>query len=99
MMGVDGKLSGGFVPNARKVKITLQADSASNKIFDDWNAAQETAKEVYIASGVIALQGTGQKYQATRGFLTGYSPMPAAKKVLQPRTFEITFESITPVPV
>lgn len=99
LMGVDGKLSGGYVPNPTKIKLTLQADSQSNKLFDDWQAAQKAAGELYTASGIITLQGTGQKYQLTKGFLTSYSPMPGAKKILQPRAFEITFESCNLSPV
>lgn len=99
MMGVDGKLSGGFVPVPRVQTIMLQADSPSCVIFDDWNAAQESAREIYIANAIITLQGTGQKYALNRGIMTGYSPMPAAKKVLQPRKFVITFESCTLSPV
>jgi hypothetical protein len=34
-----------------------------------------------------------------RGILTGYNPMPSAKKILQPRKFVITFESVTLSPV
>jgi hypothetical protein len=99
VMGVDGKLSGGFVPVPRVIDIMLQADSASNQIFDDWNAAQESARELYIASAIISLQGTSQKYSLTRGIMTSYSPMPTAKKILQPRKFVITFESCTPSPI
>lgn len=99
MMGVDGKLSGGFVPVPRPQTIMLQADSVSNQIFDDWQAAQESARELYIATAIISLQGTSQKYALNRGILTSYSPMPAAKKVLQPRKYVITFESVTLSPI
>lgn len=98
MMGVDGKLSGGFTPYPTKLHITLQADSASNAIFDNWLAAQSAAKETYIANAAISLPGTGDKFIFTRGFLTGGSPMAGAKKVLQSRKFEITFESVSKAP-
>lgn len=97
-MGVDGHLSAGYVPQAYPLTIMLQADSVSNKIFDDWHNAQKSSKEVYIASGIITLQGTGQKYSMTRGFLTSYNPQPGAKKILQPRKFVITFEDISQAP-
>lgn len=99
MMGVDGRLSGGFVPQPRPQTIMLQADSPSCQIFDDWQAAQESARELYIASAIISLQGTSQKYSLNRGILFSYSPMPAAKKVLQPRKFIITFESVSLSPI
>lgn len=99
LMGVDGKLSGGYVPTPIPQTIMLQADSNSNAIFDDWYYAQKAAGELYIASAIIALQGTSQKYSMNRGILTGYNPMPSAKKILQPRKFVITFESVTLSPV
>jgi hypothetical protein len=99
MMGVDGKLSGGYVPYPTKLHVTLQADSPSNAIFDNWLSAQAAAKELYIANAVISLPGTGDKYTFTRGFLTTASPMSASKKMLQPRRFVITFESCTKAPL
>ena len=97
-MGVDGILSAGFVFVARVQKITLQADSASNLIFDTWNTQQEAAQDVYPASGLLRLPGIATKFTQTKGFLTGYKPAPAGKKVLQPRTYEITWERVAPAP-
>ena len=98
MMGVDGKLSGGYTPYPTKLHVTLQADSPSIPVFDHWMAAQVAAKEVYIANAAISLQGTGEKFILTRGFLTSGSPMAPAKKTLGPRKFEITFEQCSKAP-
>jgi hypothetical protein len=99
VMGVDGRLSGGYKPVPTVLDITLQADSPSVAIFDNWLAAQKAAKEAYVANAMIQLQGTGEKYAFTRGFLTSITPMAAAKKILQPRKFVITFESCDKSPV
>lgn len=98
VMGVDGLLSAGYTPYPTEIEITLQADSASMVVFDTWMAAQDTAREVFFANLTVALPGTGQKYACTRGALTGASKMPASKKILQPRKFKITFQSVTPSP-
>lgn len=98
MMGVDGVLSGGFTFVAIPQSITLQADSASNRVFDTWWTQMQAAEDVYIASGLIRLPSIVTKFTQTRGFLTGYKPVPAAKKTLQPRTYEITWERIAPSP-
>lgn len=98
MMGVDGVLSGGFVYVQIPQEITLQADSASNRFFDTWWAQMQAAKDIYAAAGLIQLPSVLTKFIQTKGFLTGYSPAPQAKKVLQPRRFEITWESILPAP-
>lgn len=97
-MGVDGLLSGGYVPYSTKLTLTLQADSASSAMFETVLAAQVAAKEIYIWDGVVIIQGTGQKYNFTKGFLRNASPMPSAKKILQPRKFMIEFEACTPSP-
>lgn len=96
MIGIDGKLSGGFVFVAIKQGITLQADSDSNGVFEQWWAQQQVLGDPLTANGVISLKGINRKWTLSKGFLTGYPPMPDAGKVLQPRKYEITWESISP---
>jgi hypothetical protein len=98
LMGVDGVLSGGFVYVAIAWEISLQADSLSNQVFDTWWTQMQAAKDVYIAQGVIRLPSISTKFNLTNGYLTGYKPAPAAKKILQPRRYELTFNSIAPAP-
>jgi hypothetical protein len=97
-MGVDGILSGGFVYVAIMWEISLQADSLSNLIFDTWWTQMQAAKDVYIAQGIIRLPSISTKFNLVNGYLTGYKPAPAAKKVLQPRRYELTFNTIAPAP-
>lgn len=97
-MGVDGRLSAGFVPYPTVQEITLQADSPSMAVFDNILSAQASQREVYVINATILLPGTGQKYAMTRGFMTTASPMPGVKKILQPRKFTIVYESCTPAP-
>lgn len=98
-MGVDGKLSSGYTPYPVPFKLVLQADSPSMSIFDNLIAAQDAVNEVMRVDATILLQGNGDKYALTKGTLTKFTPMPDNKKILQPRTFEITFESRTKSPV
>lgn len=98
LMGVDGVLSAGFIYAEVPQDIHLQADSPSNAIFDTWWSQMQAARDVYEASGLILLPGLKSKFQQTRGFLTGYKPVPAGKRVLQPRTYQITWERIAPAP-
>ena len=94
-MGVDGKLSAGFVPVAVRQGFTLQADSDSVEIFERWYQAQQAAREVYFAQGSTYLPSVQRKYAARRGVLQGYSPLPPAQKVLQPRKFSILWEAVS----
>ena len=95
-MGVDGNLSAGFVNAAVKWNITLQADSLSNLVFDNLYIAQKQVQEVYKIQGVVVLPGLGTKWEMKNGFMTSYQPLPDAKKVLQPRRYQITWESVNP---
>ncbi len=98
LMGVDGKLSGGFVFKEVDQTFALQADSASNDFFDAWKNAQEAAHDVFTSQGIITLFTLGSKWTMRNGFLTGYTPIPAVKKLVQPRKYKITWESMTRVP-
>lgn len=99
LMGVDGTLSGGYTPYPVKQKIVLQADSASLSVFDQWRQAMDQAKEAYPASMTIVAPSIGKVFTFLQGFLTGSMPAPPGKKVLQPQTFEITFQSVTAAPI
>jgi hypothetical protein len=99
MMGVDGILSAGYVPQKKTMHITLQADSTSMAFFESWYAAGEAAQDVFIGSGVILQPSVGKKYVLTRGFLKNYTPIADAKKILQPRKFSIEWNAVVPVPL
>jgi hypothetical protein len=94
-MGVDGRMTAGFVPNPVKQTITLQADSPSKGIFTAVIQAMKTAREVFYISGSIALPSTGESFTLTRGILTNAKQIPDAQKVLQPVDFTITWESVS----
>lgn len=98
-MGVDGILSGGFVYVEVMQNITLQADSASNDFFDVLHAQMVAAGDIYPISGLIILPSITTKWALQNGFLTGYKPAPDAKKILQPRKYQITWNRIVPAPM
>lgn len=94
IMGVDGKLSAGkiFVPLVQN--IVLQADSKSNDVFDGWNAAMEKLGDVYFAQATVMLTSVGKEYTCVNGTMTGYKKVPDARRVLQPRRYQITWEAV-----
>jgi len=99
VMGVDGKMSAGFVFVPVPQSYSLQADSPSISFFEALYQAQQAAKEVYFLFGVVTLSSISRSYVMNNGVLSRYKPASDAKKVLQPRTFRITWESITPTPI
>jgi hypothetical protein len=100
-MGVDGVLSGGLIYNEIAWNITLQANSPSNDLFDQWWQAQLAAVDVYPASGIVTLKSIGRKWVMTNGFLKRVTTMPPAGKTQRPRRFGIVWNSVTaqPIPV
>lgn len=99
LMGVDGILSFGFTFKEIVMNIHLQADSVSNFIFDTWFAQQQALRQVFTASATILFTDLGTKWTATNGGLTSWKPFPDVKKLLQPRTHQLTWQSISPAPV
>jgi hypothetical protein len=95
-MGVDGVLSFGFVWTERVQNIHLQANSASNAFFDVINAQQQAIGDVYTLSGTIYLPSIGLKLNCSNGGLENYPPMPEVKKLLQPRTYRIIWNLVSP---
>lgn len=98
-LGVDGKLSAGWVPRSYNQTITLQPDSPSRALFDALIGAQDVARTVYRLNGVINLPGNQYSYNLSRGVVKNYTAIPSAQRVLQPMTFVIEWEKVLPVPV
>jgi hypothetical protein len=98
-MGVDGILSAGFVYEAVKYTYSIQANSPSCFVFDQWQAAQYATQDVFEANGLMILKSIGTKWNWTRGFLTDWKPAPDIKKTLKERKFGITWQSVSPQPV
>lgn len=99
VMGVDGKLSAGFVPAPTPVNIKLMPDSPSIEIFENWLAAEKAAKELFWAYATIALPSLGKSYVCSKGALTAITQAPPAGKVLQAQDFTILFEDVQAVPL
>jgi len=99
VMGVDGKMSAGYLPTMTVQTISIMPDSESGFIFDEWQAKSRAISEVFWAQALITIPGIGRSWTLTNGILTGYTPIPDAKKVLQSRTFSITWENVSAVPL
>lgn len=99
LMGVDGLMSAGFVYVEIPQSYSIQSDSDSQDIFDQWFAAQQAAEDIYFANAVIYIKSINRKWNMNRGVLSSYQPIPDIKKLIQPRKFEITWNSMSPAPV
>ena len=93
-IGIDGIVSAGFVYTIAPTTIALQADSPSVSLFEAWYTAERAAQDKYFAFGQILLPSIGRSYTLVNGVLKKYTPFSSAKKMLQPRSFTIDWESI-----
>lgn len=98
-MGVDGKMSVGYTPYITKQTITLQADSPSIVLFETIVGAQNTLRTPVFLDAVLALSSVQKSYVFKLGALTRVTPFPAGKKVLQPMQYEISWETVSAVPL
>jgi hypothetical protein len=98
-MGIDGNLSAGFVYVPVVQSVELQADSASNDLFDQWWQAMQIAQAIFPAQGLVTLLSIGKKWTLRNGVLTTFPPIPDAQKILRPRRFGITWERVSPSPI
>lgn len=94
VMGVDGHMSAGFVFNPVKQTVSIMPDSPSMAIFENWQAAQRTAREVFPCNATITLPAIRRKYTLQNGVMTTGKPIPDVKKTLQPTQFSITWERV-----
>lgn len=97
-MGVDGNYSAGFVFKEVPQEYTLQADSASIAIFDEWYAYEQANVLKVKASGLTVLTSVGTRWVMTNGFLMMINPIVSAGKILKPRKWEIRWGRVTPQP-
>jgi hypothetical protein len=98
-MGVDGFMSSANIPFIIKQSIVLQADSPSiPNTFLQWLAANIAARQNFLANGTILLPSIGTQYALTNGVLLRTTPVPHAKKSLQPLTFQIAWNTVAAQP-
>lgn len=98
LMGVDGNLSAGWVPQMNVQTISLQADSTSGFLFETWQQTENAAKEKMMCFGLLTIPGIQRIYTLSGGFLTRVVPVPRGAKTLMPRDFVITWGGVVPAP-
>ncbi len=97
-MGVDGHMSIGYVPTPTMQTIAVMPDSPSSVVFDAWMQYNKAQREHLVANAIIYLPGPQTAYVCTRGVLSRVTQLPGVRKVLQGRTFRITWQDVSPTP-
>ena len=94
VMGVDGNMSAGYVPAMTIQTISIMPDSPSLSLFEIWQGAMKTSREIFYANATIVIPSIQRKYVLTKGTLSTAPPGPGVKKVLQAMEFKITWQSV-----
>src|SRR5689334_275630 len=58
-VGADGVFVGGYVFNVSKMRVTFQANSPSIGVFYAWKAAQDSLRDIIVASASIISPSLG----------------------------------------
>ena len=99
IMGIDGKLSGGYTPYPVPLEFTLQADSASNIVMDLIMDYQDAQREVLSCAASVMIPSLRMVYVFSNGFFKKGSTLSSAKKVMQPRKFGLEFNNVLRTPI
>lgn len=100
IMGVDGKMAAGYVPNITRFTISLMANSPSIALFEAWDNAQRVLGDILVADGALEAPSIGRTYALAKGVLTRLTRVPTGRKTFsEPQVFELAWESVTAAPV
>lgn len=92
VMGVDGKLSHGFVKNPVTINLDLMPDQQGYKTFDNISQHMRTFNTILTLSLTIIDPTLNKKYTLTNGALTSWKAMPDATSTMQASTATMTFQ-------
>lgn len=90
LMGVDGKLSKGFVFNPINFTLTLQADSDSLFLFEQAYQYEQANRTKLDVNLTVSLPANGKRYSLTGGGMRSYKA-PAGQRILQPGVVQFMF--------
>ncbi len=99
VMGADGVLSSGLIYEMVKQTFSLQPNSPSFILFEQWYQAQLRLNDVIAGSITTTLPAVGWTYIQAKGFLESGSPGPSAGKILKPRKFTTVWERVIGAPI
>ena len=98
-MGIDGKVSFGYTPNPVPMTFTFQPDSQTIDQLNNIVTSSVVNKKPYFVQLIIEMPAIGKSFNCANGAITTAKILPDGSKVLEPQTYTITFQSVTPSPL
>jgi len=97
-IGVDGKMSAGYVPQIKTVTFNFEASSKSLPSLLNLYAISEATRTPVFVTLTVFIPAISKKF-ICEGVMKGTKPMYDAKKTLEPMPIKFDFESIIPMPI
>lgn len=94
VMGVDGRLSAGYIPAPVDQTFSIMPDSESWPIVDGIITASRFNRAAYRFNGTIRLPAISRAYACTRGIMMRSNVVPPIGRLLEARTFMIRWENV-----
>lgn len=91
-MTLDGQLTVGYTPNPYVVNLTIQPTSPVVPYLREAQLVQKSMKTPLGAGLTVYYPSTDRTYNFVNGVITQMTPMPAANRVQDPITVQLTFE-------
>lgn len=92
-MGIDGKLSKGFVFNPVPLTLTFQADSPSLRVWEQVYQREASTRDKLDVGITITLPSNGQRATFKDGAMRSYKA-PAGQRILQPAVIQFVFARV-----
>jgi len=97
-IGVDGKMSAGWIPQIKTVTFNFEASSNTiQSLLNLYTIAEATRTPVFVTMTVI-IPAVNKKF-ICEGVMTEAKPMYDAGKTLKEMPFKFAFESIIPMQI
>ncbi len=94
-MGIDGKMTSGFIPSIKSVNIVLEASSPSLVALTQLAEMMVQNKTTYACNLMVEIPALSKSFNFSNGVLESGKIFPENKKVLEPVNFRFQFESFT----
>ncbi len=92
-MGVDGKMTSGFIPSIKSLVLLLEASSPSLTALSQLAQMMTQNRTTYNCTLIVTIPSLNKVFTYSNGVLESGKVVPDNKKVLEPVSFRFQFES------
>lgn len=94
-MGIDGKMSAGYIPSPHVITLTFEPISPSLRLIETVVKSTEALRKTFRCGLTITLPSLGKVFAYQNGVVMNDKLFPDIKKILDPVTVKWNFEKRT----